>query len=462
MENIGAVLVVDDVEFSTDPFVVQNYVERQYYFADLNTSFDIASVIDEKGSGLFTVADNITASRITVTALKDIWITLGGEVRDTGAGARAFVAVRDGSGVKVCTGDMNGTTNPSDSIFPKIYLASGQSADVEYFNNGTLAEARFVATAEADSPALVTPAKTANVSSASSTDSITTIANSTDTFLDFEDIDSDVDGRIKGAGSGHVTATKTGFYWEADRSGTVKVSSHIMTANAAVWTAGEWARLEVYKNGTTYRTLGYFEMAGSPGSAFVVRLGGSTTIDVAPGDYLEIMLRQTSGGALALDGNGGHNYVDFHFTGSTNFLAAIPQTEYQIKQATGGNLRNGLTGYIDTDDLNFRFDNLVIGRTYRISAQFDVQDNTFAPARFRAEIDVENGATVVATTGYDDELANQSNLRNRVNIMPTVFVATATSIRFNVTQNINAIINSAKTFTMIEELPLHKETTRFS
>lgn len=139
--------------------------------------------------------------------------------------------------------------------------------------------------------------------------------------------------------------------------------------------------------------------------------------------------------------------------------------KYQTKQATGGNLRDELTGYVDLDDSNFRWDNLEIGKTYQVYASFIVSDSTFAPATWDIEIDIENGSNVVGKGRVTNEIVNSSVTRDTLVIHSKPFIATATSVRFNVTINSKALIRATaanETFATLEELPFHEETTQWT
>jgi hypothetical protein len=97
--NNGAVLELDDVEFSTSPFAYKNIVEEQAYEAyegngkgSTNTGIRrFANVRTDKGAGLFSVnTANETTDGLEITFLKDCYVDVVYQDVETGGGGSTY------------------------------------------------------------------------------------------------------------------------------------------------------------------------------------------------------------------------------------------------------------------------------------------------------------------------------------------------------------------------------------
>jgi hypothetical protein len=107
-----------------------------------------------------------------------------------------------------------------------------------------------------------------------------------------------------------------------------------------------------------------------------------------------------------------------------------------------------------SDIASLRFNNLVIGRTYRLSMSMDATCTNNADAQLNA---VHNGQTilevrwVLGAAGTEDV--------NPIYGASTTFVATANTLTFDTL--FNAVINAIGTFAVLEELPFVTQTSAF-
>jgi hypothetical protein len=157
VENIGAKLVLDDIELSTSPFNIQDVIERQQleFLADSSTMTSRAGGSDLRWGTLSTSGDSIISyddANGRFTALKDcevdvMWSCTSGTVV-------AFNVRRNGTVIVRSSAPANNETQCGTTV----KLAAGdyltmQSAIV------LTGQATLQLVAEANSPHLVTPAK---------------------------------------------------------------------------------------------------------------------------------------------------------------------------------------------------------------------------------------------------------------------------------------------------------------
>jgi hypothetical protein len=94
----------------------------------------------------------------------------------------------------------------------------------------------------------------------------------------------------------------TGAAWKytAAQSGVLHGSVSAILDDTTTWAATEVAELFLYKNGVVNKGLSHRSDIVSGGASIYVLLTGSFSIYLATGDYIDIRMKQTSGGALAL------------------------------------------------------------------------------------------------------------------------------------------------------------------
>jgi hypothetical protein len=104
--------------------------------------------------------------------------------------------------------------------------------------------------------------------------------------------------------------TTGAWVFTANRYMKLRVSSKIEFDSDTNWAVGDFAELSLYKNAVLYAILDYKMMPATVGLAFILGLGGSTTIEMNNGDVFNVRIRQQSGVGQNLDNTGNSNYVD--------------------------------------------------------------------------------------------------------------------------------------------------------
>jgi hypothetical protein len=131
------------------------------------------------------------------------------------------------------------------------------------------------------------------------------IPDSTETVVDFDTMDYDAGGNVTTGSSWKFTASEAAAF---------RIYAHIFWSQAFSFSAGQSVQLSLYKNGSYYSNLDIFEIPLN-GPQYVP-LRGSDSIDLLPGDYIDIRAYQNTGSAVSLDTSGGFNYVNVEKTGT--------------------------------------------------------------------------------------------------------------------------------------------------
>lgn len=131
--------------------------------------------------------------------------------------------------------------------------------------------------------------------------SVQTIANNTETIVNFNN-------STIHAPTGMVT---TGAAWKftAPIDGNYFVAAAVMFNNTTGWSDGEIGRLVLYKNNTLYAYLARKDNYGSASSLFM-QLEGSSLVNLAANDTIDIRVFQSSGGDLDITSISGYNHVN--------------------------------------------------------------------------------------------------------------------------------------------------------
>ena len=133
-----------------------------------------------------------------------------------------------------------------------------------------------------------------------STNAAQSIADSTVTIVDFEDVSYDTDSAVT-TGAAWKFTCPTGY------GGYFSVIAMIQFASTAAWAAGEALGLYIFKGGVQYSTI-YYDEAGSATTRYR-QAPGSDAVNLADGEYIDIRVVQVSGGALALHNVATRNHV---------------------------------------------------------------------------------------------------------------------------------------------------------
>jgi hypothetical protein len=133
------------------------------------------------------------------------------------------------------------------------------------------------------------------------------VANAATTIVDFEDKKFDNSGNVTIGAAWKFTATEAGIY---------NVSAiATMDGTATSWDEGEIATLQLWKNGAIESTLGGKEAEASPAAQINVYMSGSTLVEMAVGDYIDLRVYQSTGSARNLISDADYNNVSIHKIG---------------------------------------------------------------------------------------------------------------------------------------------------
>lgn len=147
-----------------------------------------------------------------------------------------------------------------------------------------------------------TPAWRGHVGASYSTNAGTSIATGTGlVIVDFEDSVYDPQSAVTVGASWHYTAPYDGYY---------RVAAMVLFAANTGWANAERGLLQVFKNTSAYRTIDRKDNYNSGGSNLNMLLTGSTMVQLAAGDTVDIRVSQNSGGSIALNGAADSNWVD--------------------------------------------------------------------------------------------------------------------------------------------------------
>lgn len=130
-------------------------------------------------------------------------------------------------------------------------------------------------------------------------DSVTaqSISNNTITIIDYDTLDIDTISLVTTGASWKMTATATGNY-------NVNAAAVL---SSALWTGVGYVQLLLYKNGSLYSQLAYNTVQVANTDSFAVN--GSDTVPLTATDYIDIRIKHTQGGSVALVGDSTQNYV---------------------------------------------------------------------------------------------------------------------------------------------------------
>jgi hypothetical protein len=117
-------------------------------------------------------------------------------------------------------------------------------------------------------------------------------------IVNFEDVGFDKFGTVTTGASWKFTAPKTGVY---------KVNASVLFDTSATWAINETAQMQLNKNGSVI-AISLFTSEAS--AAMYVPLTINTSVSLVKGDYIDIRLVQSSGGALPLLNSANYNYID--------------------------------------------------------------------------------------------------------------------------------------------------------
>lgn len=119
--------------------------------------------------------------------------------------------------------------------------------------------------------------------------------------VDFGNVAKDIHNNI---------TTGSGWRYTADEDADYEVKVKIRYANGLAWTAGNWAVIQIGKNGSPFRTIAehVIESTHTYGSVGI-GLNGSLVISLNRGEYIDVRLSHAEGTSRALLAAGSFNHV---------------------------------------------------------------------------------------------------------------------------------------------------------
>lgn len=132
------------------------------------------------------------------------------------------------------------------------------------------------------------------------------IPNSIACAVDFPTLDHSTHGGYT-SGATYNTATcvwGTSPKWSAPMAGKYAVSAMLTLTTGGGWASGEMMEILLYKNGSLYKNLCYAVQTAA--HALEVSCSGSIDISLVAGDYIDIRVKQTSGGSISLSAAGSY------------------------------------------------------------------------------------------------------------------------------------------------------------
>lgn len=143
------------------------------------------------------------------------------------------------------------------------------------------------------------------VAASYSTDAGQSIATSTTTIVDFEDKEYDTHNAVTTGASWKFTAPIAGYY---------QIAGRITYGGTAAFDDGELALIDIYKNGAQYRRIDFHRMEASPASV-TISLGGSVTVKMNAGDFIDLRTFQDNTGSSTLSSTSALNWVQVNRIG---------------------------------------------------------------------------------------------------------------------------------------------------
>jgi hypothetical protein len=190
-----------------------------------------------------------------------------------------------------------------------IYLNAGDYIDILVDNNrsggdcvlDSNATYNWIAIERQSGPSAIAASET--VTARYTTDASQSIPNNTATIVNFEDLSFD-----------SHSAVTVGASWKfiAPVSGRFSVNAQI-TWSSVTLTSGQINSIAIRKNGVEY--ISDFDNRATGGSNIFTRRIADT-IQLAAGDYIDVMVTQQSGGAITLNGTGSRNVISISKVGN--------------------------------------------------------------------------------------------------------------------------------------------------
>lgn len=147
-------------------------------------------------------------------------------------------------------------------------------------------------------PAAYSPDRT--VFASYSTDAGQSIDNASATIINFEDKTADTHSAVTVGASWKFTAPVRRVY---------TLHFKALFASTTAWALGEIGSALIYKNGSVFRSLYRRDTMNSSAGALLKEMIGGISLLLEGGDYIDLRAYQNTGGALALQADGSHNWI---------------------------------------------------------------------------------------------------------------------------------------------------------
>jgi hypothetical protein len=187
------------------------------------------------------------------------------------------------------------------------------------------------------------------------TNSANTVATTTTTIIDFEDVIFDKTASVTTGASWKFTAPETGIYF-------VNVTMGVVAG--PTWVASNELVIYLYKNGAFASAIGGYGAEAAVSTNFVYA-AGSDAIELSAGDYIDIRIWQNSGDSVSLytGSSGAYNNVSIHKIQSPQTLMGSEKVVavYNSSGADTMAVATASTWYMDFENKEIDTHNAVSG-----------------------------------------------------------------------------------------------------
>lgn len=259
-------------------------------------------------------------------------------------------------------------------------------------------------------------------------------------IIDFDSKLIDTHGAVTTGASWKFTAPVTGYY---------RISARFGSGGEAV-TVNDTFALDVYKNNALFISRFDFCEHEATASNINTILVGTSIVSLVAGDFIDFRMATAGAGAVTPANTNNACMADIEKIDSGISPAALFNTNKWQRKQLASNVTTDVT-ISDAVDTNFKFDNLIIGKTYEllVSTNWTVLENDESAA-----LNISNGGTTILSSqsgAVDSATASDTQSFRWGNTV--IFIATATTIRFaTASLTSGTILNSGiHTFAILTE-----------
>ena len=126
------------------------------------------------------------------------------------------------------------------------------------------------------------------------------LASGSTVIVDYDTEDYDTDSAV-------ITGASWKFTVPTAQAGYYFVQASAVLESSSAWAAGEYLKIELYKNGSLLCLLEetFIQYAGT----FQVGITGSTVVSLAAADYIDVRATQNSGSAINIGSTGTQSFI---------------------------------------------------------------------------------------------------------------------------------------------------------